>query len=127
MSKKDIAYQPVDSLKSPRFSGVKTYMRLPHGNELKGADVAVFGVPFDTGTSFRPSARFGPSAIRDASIILKPYCPLIDTNIIESISVLDYGDIDTIPGYIEDRFAKQGSSRCVWAETTPLPCPFYAD
>jgi agmatinase len=106
MSKKNIAYQPVDSLKSPRFSGVRTYMRLPHGQTLEGADAAVYGVPFDTGTSFRPGARFGPAAIRDASIILKPYCPLTEVNIVENLSVLDYGDIDTVPGYMEDSFAR---------------------
>ncbi len=102
MSHKKIAYQPVDSLKSPRFSGIRTFMRLPHGNDLTRADVAVVGVPFDTGTSFRPGARFGPAAIRDASSILKPYCPLTDVNIVENLSILDYGDIDTVPGYLED-------------------------
>ena len=122
MAKKDIAYQPVDSLKSPRFSGVRTFMRLPHGSELKGADVAVFGVPFDTGTSFRTGARFGPAAIRDASIILKPYCPLTGINIVENISVLDYGDIDTVPGYMEDSYAKieQGMVRICKAGVIPL-------
>jgi agmatinase len=106
VAEKKIAYQPVDSLKSPRFSGVRTFMRLPHGEKLKDADAAVFGVPFDTGTSFRPGARFGPAAIRDASVILKPYCPLTDVNIVENVSVLDYGDIDTVPGYIEDSYER---------------------
>ncbi|WP_319550624.1 agmatinase [Desulfogranum marinum] len=106
MSDKNIVYQPVDSLQSPRFSGVRTYMRLPHGQGLEGADVAIFGAPFDTGVSFRPGTRFGPAAIRDESVILKPYCPLTDVNIVENISVLDYGDVDTVPGYIEDSYDK---------------------
>lgn len=106
MSEKNIKYQPVDSLQSPRFSGVRTFMRLPHGKDLEGADAAVYGIPFDTGTSFRPGARFGPAAIRDASIILKPYCPLTDTDIVENFSVLDYGDIDIVPGYIDDSYAR---------------------
>lgn len=106
MQKKDILYQPVDSLKSPRFCGVRTFMRLPHGCDLAGANVAIFGIPFDTGTSFRPGARFGPAAIRDASIILKPYCPLTDVNITDNLSILDYGDIDTVPGYFEDSYKK---------------------
>ncbi len=84
------------------FLHVRTYMRLPHGQGLEEADVAVFGVPFDSGVSLRPGARFGPAAIRDESIILKPYCPLTDVNIVENISVLDYGDVDTVPGYIEE-------------------------
>lgn len=104
MSDKNIVYKPVDSLQSPRFSGVRTFMRLPHGQNLEDADVAVFGVPFDTGVSLRPGSRFGPAAIRDESIILKPYCPLTDVNIVENISVLDYGDVDTIPGYIDESF-----------------------
>ena len=95
-------HQPVDSLKSPRFSGVRTFMRLPHVRDLQHADAAVFGVPFDTGTSFRPGARFGPAAIRDASSILKPYCPLTEVDIVEHLSIVDYGDIDTVPGYFED-------------------------
>jgi agmatinase len=122
MFNKEIVYQPVDSLKSPRFSGVRTFMRLPHGSELEGADVAVFGAPFDTGTSFRPGARFGPAAIRDASIILKPYCPLTDINIVENISVLDWGDIDTVPGYMDDSYAKieDGMAKICEAGVIPL-------
>lgn len=122
MSDKEIVYQPVDSLKSPRFSGVRTFMRLPHGTQLEGADVAVFGVPFDTGTSFRAGTRFGPAAIRDASIILKPYCPLTDVDIFENLSVLDYGDIDTVPGYIEDSFTKmeEGMADICRAGVIPL-------
>ena len=54
-----------------------------------------------------PAPRFGqaqgsPAAIRDASSILKPFCPLTDVNIVENLSVVDYGDIDTVPGYFED-------------------------
>ncbi len=99
-------YQPADSLASPRFSGVKTFMRLPHGDPLEYADVAIFGVPFDSGVSFRPGTRFGPAAIREASSILKPYCPLSGVDIFEYLSVLDIGDIDTVPGYIEESFAR---------------------
>jgi len=122
MLKKEIAYKPIDSLKSPRFSGVRTFMRLPHGSNLEKADVAIFGIPFDTGTSFRPGARFGPAAIRDASSILKPYCPLTDVNIVENISVLDYGDIDTVPGYMDDSFAKieDGITKICKAGVIPL-------
>lgn len=99
-------YKPVNSLKSPRFAGVRTFMRLPHGNDLGKADVAIVGVPFDSGVSFTPGTRFGPAAMRDASIILKPYCPIMDVDIFEHLSVLDYGDIDTVPGYMEESFAK---------------------
>src|SRR5690625_2099864 len=106
MAEKSIRYQPVNSLKSPRFTGVRTYMRLPHGSDLGPADVAVYGVPFDWATSYRAGARFGPGAIREASSILKTYCPMVEVDIAETLSILDYGDFATSPGYIEDSFDK---------------------
>ncbi|HLR12562.1 MAG TPA: agmatinase [Burkholderiaceae bacterium] len=106
MAGKRIAYQPVNSLKSPRFTGVRTFMRLPHGSDLEPADVAIFGVPFDWATSYRAGARFGPAAIRDASSILKTYCPMVGVDLSENLSILDYGDFATSPGYIEDSFDK---------------------
>ncbi len=60
-------YRPVDPRKSPRFAGIKTFMRLPHLETTEGIDFAVVGVPFDTGASFRVGARFGPEAIRSVS------------------------------------------------------------
>lgn len=122
MSNRNIVHQPVDSLQSPRFSGVRTFMRFPHCVDLADADAAVFGVPFDTGTSFRPGARYGPAAIRDASVILKPYCPLTDVNIVENLSILDNGDIDTVPGYIDDSYQKieEGMLKICQAGVTPV-------
>ena len=61
----------------PRYTGVRTFARLPHTQELDGVDVAVVGVPFDTATSYRPGARFGPEAIRsglDAAAAVPPGC-----------------------------------------------------
>src|SRR5262249_52369417 len=55
--------QPADALASPRFTGPRTFARLPHVEDLAGVDVAVFGMPSDAGTSFRPGARFGPEAV----------------------------------------------------------------
>ena len=68
-------YGPADSLKSPRFTGPFTFARLPHVTDLEGVDLAVTGVPFDTGTSYRVGGRFGPAAVRDASMMLRPYNP----------------------------------------------------
>ena len=65
-------YKPVDSLESPRFCGIRTFMRLPHVPTAEDADFAVIGVPFDTGVTFRAGARFGPEAIRSNSVLLKP-------------------------------------------------------
>ncbi len=63
-----IRYKPVDSVKSPRFCGIRTFMRLPHVTTTEEVDFAVVGVPFDTGASFRVGARFGPEAIRSNSV-----------------------------------------------------------
>ncbi|MER6877808.1 arginase family protein, partial [Amycolatopsis sp. NPDC000673] len=57
---------PLDSSQIPRFAGFATFARLPRIDEVPSADVAVVGVPFDSGVSYRPGARFGPSALREA-------------------------------------------------------------
>ena len=100
-------FSPVNSLESPRFSGIRTFMRLPHFESLEvGADVAIYGAPYDTGTSFRAGARFGPAAIRDASMILKPYCPLNEVNITDQLNMMDYGDVNIVPGYVDDSYQR---------------------
>jgi len=95
-------YQPEDSLSSPRFCGVRTYMRLPHIRSLDDVDLAVVGIPFDTGASFRVGARFGPEAIRSASHLLRPYNGSQGINLFDHLSAVDYGDIPVVPGYIEE-------------------------
>src|SRR5918996_4686369 len=62
-----IVYEPWDALEAPRFTGPRTYARLPHVTELDGVDAAVFGIPWDGGASFRGGARFGPEGVRSAS------------------------------------------------------------
>ena len=94
-------YVPEDSTKSPRFTGIRTFARLPHVRTLDDVDVAVIGSPFDTGVSFRAGGRFGPSAIRAASALIRGHNPVLDVNPFEVLSCVDYGDIPIIPGYIE--------------------------
>ena len=65
-------FLPEDSLQTPRFVGITTFMRLPHTRQLDGVDVAVLGIPFDTGSPFRVGCRFGPGAIRAMSLMLRP-------------------------------------------------------
>jgi agmatinase len=67
---------------------------LPH----EGVDAAVIGIPFDTATSFRSGARFGPEAIRSASALLRPYHPALDVDVFGTLSVVDGGDIEITPG-----------------------------
>src|SRR4051812_45004363 len=63
---------PVDGTRVPRYAGAATFARLPRIDETSDFDVAVLGAPFDGGVSYRPGARFGPSAIRQASRHLRP-------------------------------------------------------
>ena len=68
-------YGPPDAVHAPRYTGVRTFARCPLVAGLEGVDVAVVGVPFDTATSYRPGARFGPEAIRAGSIAAAPLPP----------------------------------------------------
>lgn len=95
-------YVPVKSTEVPRFAGVRTFLRLPHVKTTEEIDYAVIGIPFDTGTTFRSGARFGPQAIRDISVLVKPYNYVQDVNIAEELSGVDYGDVSVITGFSED-------------------------
>ena len=92
-------HRPADSSKTPRFTGPRTFMRLPHVTDLDGVDVAVCGVPTDDAVSFKSGARFGPEAIRSASVLLRPYNPRLKVDVVERLSMVDYGDAPTVPGY----------------------------
>jgi agmatinase len=95
-------YQPPDALLAPRFTGPRTYARLPYVTDLEGVQCAVFGMPWDGGASFRPGARFGPEAIRSASGMIRTYNVDQGVQVFGRLSTVDYGDSPTVPGYIED-------------------------
>jgi agmatinase len=94
-------YGPPDAAQAPRYSGVRTFARCPYVTAPEGVDVAVVGIPFDTATSRRPGARYGPEAIRSASIGLRPYHPPLDVDVFGSLSVVDWGDMAVTPGNAE--------------------------
>ena len=91
-------YAPPDALTTPRYAGVKTFARCPLADGPAGVDVAVLGIPFDTATTNRPGARFGPEAIRSASIALRPYNPAQGAQVFGRLSVADLGDVPVTPG-----------------------------
>jgi len=96
-------YGPSDSKVSPRFSGIRTYARLPHvAGRLEGVDVAIVGIPFDTCGTYRVGARFGPEHIRSASALMRPYHSGSGVPIFDRLSVVDYGDLPVVPGYVEE-------------------------
>lgn len=88
---------PVDSSQTPRFAGIATFARLPRLEDVGRSDVAVMGVPFDSGVSFRPGARFAPAAVREASRLLRPYHPGLDVSPFAELQVVDAGDVACNP------------------------------
>jgi len=85
-------------MRAPRYSGIRTFARCPHVRAVEGVDVAVVGVPFDTATSYRAGARFGPEGIRAGSTLLRPYHPPLEVDVFAGQSVVDWGDLDVTPG-----------------------------
>jgi agmatinase len=95
-------YGPADSSATPRFTGPRTFMRLPHVQTTEDVDVAIVGVPIDDAVSFRSGARFGPEAIRSASVLLRPFSPALQVDVTAHLSMVDYGDAPTAPGHLEE-------------------------
>jgi agmatinase len=98
-------YVPEDSMQSPRFTGPSTFARLPHVRTLEDVDVAIVGVPFDTGVTYRVGGRFGPNAVRAASVMLRPYNANLDVKPFEVLSCVDFGDVAIVPGYTERSYS----------------------
>jgi agmatinase len=90
-----------DATQSPRFTGLRSFMRLPGATGPEPPDVAIVGIPFDTAASFRPGQRFGPSAVRDISVLMRPSNQFHGINALERIRVVDSGDVPAIPGDIQ--------------------------
>jgi agmatinase len=88
---------PIDSSKTPRYAGPAGFARLPRLDQVEHADIVVAGVPFDAGVSYRSGARFGPTHIREASRLLRPYNPALDVSPFELAQVADAGDIAANP------------------------------
>ncbi|MEP9384895.1 agmatinase [Nocardioides sp. KR10-350] len=97
---------PVDASLTPRFAGPATFALLPTPDQISDLDVAIVGVPFDAGVSFRPGARFGPEHIRTSSRLLRPYNPAADVSPFARLQVADCGDIAANPFSIEDAVAQ---------------------
>jgi agmatinase len=95
-------YGPPDAFETPRFSGPRTFMRLPHVRELDDVDVAVVGIPTDGAVVYRTGARFGPEGIRSVSVMLRNYNRMLGVDVVEKLSLVDYGDVPTVPGSTAD-------------------------
>ncbi len=93
----DLPVGPIDPLKVPRFAGLGTFARLPGIDDVTRCDVAILGVPFDAGTTYRPGARFGPAAIREGSRLLRGLHPALDVEPFAVQQVADAGDVGCTP------------------------------
>jgi len=89
--------QPLGGNEMPRFGGIATCMRLPGTSNPADLDVAVVGVPLDTGTSNRPGARFGPRGIRAESVLIRPYNMATRAAPFDSLRIDDTGDVAASP------------------------------
>lgn len=90
-------YKPLSGRDFPRYSAIKTFFRLPYVDLQNDYDIALFGVPFDGGVSYRPGARFAPTAIREASSLGRGFHWQRAQNFIEKWKVADIGDCPTVP------------------------------
>jgi agmatinase len=88
---------PVDPLVIPRFAGPATFARLPRREDVDVCDVAVLGIPFDSGVTYRPGARFGPQGVRNGSRLLRGYHPALDVSPFQVQQVADAGDVACNP------------------------------
>jgi agmatinase len=118
-------HRPVDAMAYPRFEGIRTFMRLPHLAEverLREADLAIVGVPFDTGATYRVGARFGPAGIRQESMLLRPYHPELAVDVHAVLSLVDHGDLPVTPGYLPESHAQiaAAAARVLATGVTPL-------
>jgi agmatinase len=115
-------YKPLDSFTSPRYTGVRTFMRLEHIRTTQDVDFVVLGVPFDTAVSNRAGARFGPQHVRNFSVLLRPYNPEQEINIFDYCSGVDYGDIGVIPGNIHRTYDNivEGLAPILEDDVTPI-------
>jgi agmatinase len=103
-------YGPPDAFETPRFSGPRTFMRLPHVRDLEDVDVAIVGIPTDGAVVYRTGARFGPEGIRSASVMLRNYNPLLGVDVVDKLSLVDYGDVPTVPGSTADSLERSAAA-----------------
>src|SRR5689334_2119195 len=95
---------PVLSTEVPRYAGPATFALLPRADEIgsNDLDIAVVGVPFDGGVSYRPGARFGPSHVRESSRLLRPHNPALGLSPFGVQQVADAGDVAVNPFSLDE-------------------------
>lgn len=117
-----VKYRPKDATNSPRYCGIRTFMNLMNVRTLEDVDFIVAGVPYDTACTTRVGARYGPEAVRSASILQRPYNPDMNINLFEYLSGVDYGDLDIVPDDIEQSYSmiEKEAIKIFAAEVNPV-------
>ena len=91
----------------PHFAGINTFLKAPYVENVRDVgkyDAAVIGIPFDSGTTYRPGTRFGPQGIRRISALYTPYNYELGVDLREQMTLCDAGDVFTIPANLEKSF-----------------------
>ena len=119
---------PRDSLNSPRFVGIPTFMRLPLATRFEGLDAAILGLPSDSGAPYRTGARFAPNALRAMSVMLRPINPYRgNINVFERLRVADAGDANVVPGYEIESLAMMEAAVAEIVAAGAIPCGIGGD
>lgn len=91
----------------PHYAGINTFLKAPYLEDVRNVgnyDVAIVGVPHDSGTTYRPGTRFGPQGIRKISALYTPYNFELGVDLREQMTLCDVGDVFTIPANNEKSF-----------------------
>ncbi len=91
----------------PHFAGINTFLKAPYVENVRDVgkyDAAIIGIPFDSGTTYRPGTRFGPQGIRRISALYTPYNYELGIDLREQMTLCDAGDVFTIPANLEKSF-----------------------
>ena len=102
----DMDYKQLSGREFPRFSGLKTFFRMPIDEIQGNYEVGLFGIPYDGAVSYRPGTRFGPSRIRETSSLGRGFHMTRGQNFIDKIKVADIGDCPTVPIDQEQTYAR---------------------
>lgn len=99
-------FKPLSGREFPRFSAIKTFFRLPIAELKQDFDVALFGLPFDGGVSYRPGARFAPTSVREVSSLGRGYHMSRGEAVFDKIKVADIGDVPVVPIDLKQTYEK---------------------
>ncbi|SDI96633.1 agmatinase [Frankineae bacterium MT45] len=109
----------------PHFAGeTGTFLKSPFMEDVHDvgdAEVAFFGVPLDSGATYRPGTRFGPQGIRRATNLFGTYSYEQGVDLREQVNMVDLGDVFTIPGNLEKSFDQISQAMAHVAQSGAMP------